>query len=103
MEVHLSKLKEKLVSRGYPVTLINEQFEKVERMDREDLLRPKTYPHGATPLPVVPAKPKFHPDFIFTYNPHNPPFKQWFIKYHTTLFARPLVDPRRKKILLSKG
>ena len=52
LEENLMKLKEKLISRGYPVTLINEQFRKVENIERADLLKVKTYPHGATPQPI---------------------------------------------------
>ena len=63
------------MERGYPLELVDENLMRGAALDREDLLRPKFYPSQATP--AVLSKPKFVPTFIITFNPHNPPLKDW--------------------------
>ena len=72
---HLENLKQKFLERGYPLDIVRENLARGAALDREDLLKPKCYPSQATP--AVPTKPKFVPTFIITYNPHNPPLKEW--------------------------
>ena len=55
--------------------MVKENLARGAALDREDLLKPKCYPSQATP--AVPTKPNFVPTFIITYNPHNPPLKEW--------------------------
>ena len=63
------------MERGYLLELVDENLMRGAALDREDLLRPKFYPSQATP--AVLSKPKFVPTFIITFNPHNPPLKDW--------------------------
>ena len=90
----LVNLKEKLVARGYPEILIDQQFNEAAKIERADLLKPKVYPHGASPVPVNANKPKFKPEFIFTYNPHNPPVRKWVQQFHHILLS----DPKMRQV-----
>ena len=71
----MDNLKQKFLERGYPLEMVTENLARGAALDREDLLKPKFYPTQASP--AVPSKPKFIPTFIITYNPHNPPLKEW--------------------------
>ena len=72
---HMDNFKQKFLERGYPLEIVNSNLARGAALDREDLLKPKFYPSQASP--AVPSKPKFIPTFIITYNPHNPPLKEW--------------------------
>ena len=50
VQQQLSNLREKLSDRNYPDALITQQFDRAMAIDRADLLRPRTYPHGASPV-----------------------------------------------------
>ena len=83
---HVKNLKEKFAERGYPVELVEHNLQRGLVMDRTELLRPKpVYPHQACPVP--PSKPRFQPTFIVTYNPHNPPLREWIKEVHFILLA----------------
>ena len=74
---HVELLKQKFLERGYPVVMTEEQLRRGVSMERTDLLKPKlVYPHQATPTPLVTRK-RFKPTFIITFNPHNPPLREW--------------------------
>ena len=93
MNVHVQNLKEKFKERGYPVELVEHNLQRGLAMDRLDLLRPKPmYPHQASP--VLPSKPKFLPTLIVTFNPHNPPLREWIQGIHFILLA----DKKMSKI-----
>ena len=46
-------------------------------MERADLLRPRTYPHGASPVLPPTARRKLVTPFIFTYSFVRPPVEKW--------------------------
>ena len=73
----LGNLKEKLIDRNYPVDLITQQFEKAMALERADLLRPRTYPHGASLVLPPTARRKLVTPFIFTYSFVRPPVEKW--------------------------
>ena len=53
------------------------------------------YPHHMVPTPMT-TKVPFKPTFILTYNPHNPPLKEWFNEGYVLLKC----DPKLKLIYL---
>ena len=74
---HMKILHEKFLERGYPEQLVIENLSRGARLERADLLKPKPiYPHQAIPVPAA-SKRQFRATFIVTFNPHNPPLKQW--------------------------
>jgi hypothetical protein len=77
VQKHFQNLREKFGERGYPVEIIERNLEKGLSLERVDLLKPKTYPTQAVPVPAGVPKPVFRPTFIITFNPHNPPLKKW--------------------------
>ena len=89
---HMENLKEKFLTRGYPLNLIVENLARGAALQRENLLNPNFYPTQATP--VLPSKSKFVPTFIITYNPHNPPLRAWLRETFLILQA----DSKLKKI-----
>ena len=90
---HVENLKNKFVSRGYPIEMVEENLQRGLAVDRGDLLKPRpVYPHQA--CPVIPSKPKFQPTFIITFNPHNPPLSKWLRSIHFILMA----DTKMSKI-----
>ena len=90
---HLQTLKTKLIDRGYPCELVETNLSRGAAIPREDLLKPKPiYPTQACPTQL--SKPKFCPTFIITYNPHNPPLRDWLKNNHHILLA----DPKMKKM-----
>ena len=64
------------MDRNYPNNLITQKFEKAMAIDRADLLRPRTYPHGASPT-QPPTSRKLVTPFIFTYSFVRPPVEKW--------------------------
>ena len=72
----LKTLRFKLEDRGYPTEMINTQFERALKFDREDLLKPKHYPHGAAIPPLDHGKQNVKPTFIITYHPHAPDIRK---------------------------
>ena len=73
---HLNLLKTKFTERGYPLEMVEENFRRINPIERADLLKPKPiYPHNASP--TIPGKQKFTHTCIITYNPHNPNLKKW--------------------------
>ena len=94
---NLSHLKEKLIERGYPLELIETQFRKAATINRSELLKQHVYPYDATPAPVGAEKRKFRPDFIITYNPHNPPLRKWLEQFHHILLSDPKMSKVRPK------
>ena len=90
---HLNTLKTKFIERGYPCDLVENNLNRGASLPREDLLKPKpVYPQQASPTLL--SKPKFCPTFIITYNPHNPPLRNWLKEHHHIL----LVDEKMRKI-----
>ena len=77
VEKHMKKLHEKCYDRGHPPDMVREQLARGAQLERVDLLRPKPiYPTLAGLVPAA-SKPKFRATFVVTYNPQNPPLKQW--------------------------
>ena len=88
VDKHMKSLKEKFIQRGYPVDMVESELARGSLLSREALLRPKpVYPHQG--CPVLPAKNKFRPTFIITYNPHNPQLRKWLQEVHFILLAHP--------------
>ena len=75
VEKHFENLKKKFRERGYPIEVVEENFNKGRALDRVDLLKLRTYPSQAVHVPHGGLKPKCRPTFIIKYNPHNPPLK----------------------------
>ena len=68
--------------------MVESELARGSLLSREALLRPKpVYPHQG--CPVLPAKNKFRPTFIITYNPHNPQLRKWLQEVHFILLAHP--------------
>ena len=66
-EPHLERLKEKFIARKYPVDLVEQQFLKARKQDREQLIFNQR-------RPATDDK-KFR--LIFTHNRGNPPLHRW--------------------------
>ena len=78
VENQLTNLKEKFMDRHYPEDLILEQFGRAMAKSRLDLLKPKTYPHDASPVQLTRwRKRELVTPFIITFNKNNPPLQQW--------------------------
>ena len=91
VEKHMKMLHAKFVERGYPVSLVEENIQRVAMIERTDLLKPKPiYPYNACPTQPA-SKHKFVPTFIITYNPHNPKLREWLQKAHFILLADPQI------------
>jgi hypothetical protein len=69
--------------------VVEDNLNKGLALDRIDLLKIRTYPSQAVPVPTGPPKPRFMPTFIVTYNPHNPPLKKWLRETFHILQADP--------------
>jgi hypothetical protein len=66
VETNLETLREKLLDRHFPTTLISEKFDKAKRLDRKDILRRKPRKQKSDKVRG-----------IFTHNQGNPPLHQW--------------------------
>ena len=85
VERHMKILQQKFEERGYPSQMVSQYLQKGIQRERVDLLKPKPqYQHHMVPTPMT-TKVPFKPTFIITYNPHNPPLKEWLIEGHSLL------------------
>ena len=74
---HMQRLHDKFIDRGYPSEMVREQIARGSQLERVEILKPKPiYPTLAGLVPAA-SKPKFRATFVITYNPQNPPLKQW--------------------------
>ena len=81
---HFKSLRKKFLERGYPCQIVEENLFRGVSIPREELLKPKpVYPQQA--CPTLPTKQKFFPTFILTFNPHNPPLREWLTRYQHIL------------------
>ena len=86
LEENLSKLKDKFIQVHYPEEIIQEQFLRIEKINRKDLiLKPRPSKKSKTK-----NKKALH---ISTFNSKNPPYARWFKE------LRPILDrdPHCKK------
>ena len=86
LEENLSKLRQKFIQVHYPNEIIQEQFSRIEKVNRKDLiLNLGLQKKGKT------LKKALH---ISTFNEKNPPYKKWFKELRHILDK----DPHNKKI-----
>ena len=85
LEVNLAKLKEKFIKVHYPEAIIQEQFLRIEKVNRKDLI--------LKPRPDKKRKKK-KALLITTFNEKNPPYYKWFNELRYILDQ----DPHCKKV-----
>jgi hypothetical protein len=88
-ERYMQRLRVKFIEQEYPEKLIDEQFERVRKLSREQILYRKKDTHKAKSK----AK-EMRSCLVVTHNPANPPFHQWFKSLIGTLHE----DPDLKKL-----
>ena len=83
---YLKDLREKFIQQEYPIDLINAQYQKALQVDRMDLLFGNPATRKKKKSVIAPL--------VITYNPGNPPVREWIQKGLGVLHE----DPKMKKL-----
>ena len=88
-ERYMQRLRVKFLEQEYPEQIIDDQFDKVRKLSREDILY-----KNKDPKKFERKSKEMRSCLVVTYNPANPPFHNWFKSLIGTLHE----DPELKKL-----
>ena len=90
LQNHLAKLRQKFIEVHYPENIIQEQFLRLESVNRMDLI--------LKPRANKKKKKKIIPH-VSTYNSKNPPYKKWFKELQYILKLNPKTAKISEKVM----